>query len=65
MSTVCGRPQGGGFLAHVDACRQQGWGGQKPDFFGRHKWMAPYCSAGHFKNNCRPMLHKDDLLRNI
>ena len=41
MSTVCGRPQGGGGPAHVDACGQ-GEGGQKRDFFcGRHKWMAP------------------------
>jgi len=32
MSTVCGRPQGGGGLAHVvDACGQ-GEGGQKPEF---------------------------------
>src|SRR6218665_574732 len=38
MSTVCGRPQGGGGSAHVDACGQ---GGQKRDFCGRHKWMAP------------------------
>src|SRR6218665_3604427 len=32
MSTVCGRPQGGGGPAHVDACGQ-GEGGQKRDFF--------------------------------
>jgi len=31
MSTACGRPQGGGGPAHVDACRQGR--GQKPDFF--------------------------------
>src|SRR6218665_3157138 len=32
MSTVCGRPQGGGGPAHVDACGQ-GEGCQKRDFF--------------------------------
>src|SRR6218665_110776 len=32
MSTACGRPQGVGGSAHVDACGQ-GKGGQKPDFF--------------------------------
>jgi len=31
MSTACGRPQGGGGRAHVDACGQEE-GGQKPDF---------------------------------
>jgi len=31
MSPACGRPQGGGGPAHVDACGQ-GEGGQKPDF---------------------------------
>jgi len=40
MSTACGRPQGGGGPVHVDACGQGG-GGQKPDFCGRRKWMAP------------------------
>ena len=40
MSTACGRPQGGGGPAHVDACGQWG-GGQKPGFLGRDKWMAP------------------------
>ena len=40
MSTACGRPQGGGGQAHVDACGQRE---KKPDFFlERHKWMAPY-----------------------
>jgi len=37
MSTVCGRPQGGHWT-HVD----RGEGGQKREFYGRHKWMAPY-----------------------
>src|SRR6218665_3759419 len=32
MSTVCGRPQGWGGPAHVDACGQGG-GGSKRDFF--------------------------------
>ena len=32
MSTMCGRPQGGGGPAHVDACGQ-GEGGQKRGFF--------------------------------
>jgi len=42
MSTAFGRPQGEWNAAHVDACGQGGEGCQKPDFFGRHKWMAPY-----------------------
>ena len=33
---------GEGGPAHVDACGQ-GEGGQKRDFCGRHKWMAPNC----------------------
>ena len=42
MSTACGRSQGGGGPAHVDACGQRE-GGHKPDSFcERHKWMAPY-----------------------
>src|SRR6218665_20051 len=32
---------GEGGLAHVDACGQ-GEGGQKRDFCGHHKWMAPF-----------------------
>src|SRR6218665_1119669 len=43
MSTACGRPQGGGGPAHVDACGRmwtEGWG-QNLIFCGRHKWMAP------------------------
>ena|SRR6218665_2399732 len=40
MSTACGRPQGGGGPDHVDSCGQGVWG-QKRDFCGRHKWMAP------------------------
>ena len=36
MSTVCGRPQGGG-PAHVD----RGEGGQNMIFCGHHKWMTP------------------------
>jgi len=41
MSPACGRPQGGGGPAHVDACGQ-GEGGQTLIFCGRHKWMTPY-----------------------
>src|SRR6218665_3922378 len=41
MSTVCGRPQGGGGPAHVDACGQGGGGSKTLFFCGRHKWMAP------------------------
>jgi len=53
MLTACGRPQGGGGLAHGP--KWPGWfmanaphvdrgrWNQKPDLFcGRHKWMAPY-----------------------
>jgi len=32
MSTACGRPQGGGDPAHVDACEQGVGGGKKPIF---------------------------------
>jgi len=32
--------KGEGGLAHVDR-----GGGQKPDFYGRHKWMTPYDMA--------------------
>ena len=39
MSTACGRSQGVRGSAHVDACGH-GEGDQKPDFCGRHKWMA-------------------------
>src|SRR6218665_2536213 len=42
MSTVCGRPQGGGGPTHVDACGQRG---QK-----RHKWMAPYDNVESLRN---------------
>jgi len=33
--------RGMGSPAHVDRGRV----GQKPDFFGHHKWMAPYCAT--------------------
>jgi len=51
MSTACGRPQGGGGLAHVDACGQgRGGGGKNPIFFVVHqKWMAPY--TNHYSHH--------------
>src|SRR6218665_2697407 len=46
MSTVCGRPQGGGGLAHVEACGQ-GEGDQKRDFFVDFINAWPLCLAIH------------------
>jgi len=39
MSTACGRLQGGGGPAHVNACGQ-GREVENRIFCGRHKWMA-------------------------
>src|SRR6218665_294299 len=43
MSTVCGRPQGGG----ESGTRGRMWTGERGVknviFCGRHKWMAPMC----------------------
>jgi len=47
MSTACERPQGEG----VRPMWTEG-GGRKPDFFGRHKWMAPYIKCSRTYRLC-------------
>src|SRR6218665_2606902 len=64
MSTACGRPQGGGGPAHVDACGQRR-DGHKPDSFcGRHKWMAPYTLRfAPVPVQCPPILQVSPIFR--